>query len=63
MCIRDSAWTADNDAEALIGLGLELRFNLLLGYRAAVPLVLGGAHGISGDAGQTQVYARFQLPL
>lgn len=60
---RGRAWTADNDAEALIGLGLELRFNLLLGYRAAVPLVLGGAHGISGDAGQTQVYARFQLPL
>lgn len=60
---RGRAWTADNDAEALVGIGLELRFNLLLGYRAPVPLILGGARGISGDDGQSQVYARFQLPL
>lgn len=60
---RGRAWTADNDAEALVGIGLELRFNLVLGYRAPVPLILGGAHGISGEDGQNQMYARFQLPL
>lgn len=60
---RGRAWSDDKVAGALVGLGLELRFNLLMGYRVPVPLVLGGAHGISGVEGQTQVYARFQVPL
>lgn len=60
---RGRAWSDEQDAKALVGLGMEIKLNLLLGYRAPVPLILGGARGITGDEGKQQMYVRFQIPL
>jgi hypothetical protein len=40
----------------LTGAGLELRMELVLGYRIVAPLILGYARGLDSDLGENQFY-------
>tara|TARA_Y100001934_G_scaffold244203_1_gene301491 strand:+ start:2953 stop:5736 length:2784 start_codon:yes stop_codon:yes gene_type:complete len=57
---RGRAWTESDDPEAMVGTGVELRLNSIVGYRALVPVVLGVAQGLQGIGSETQGYFGIQ---
>ncbi|MDY0161645.1 hypothetical protein [Desulfobotulus sp.] len=51
-----SAWEEGESMRQLTGAGLELRMELVLGYRIVAPLILGYARGLDSDLGENQFY-------
>lgn len=56
------SWQQDHMQEWLSSVSLQFNVEMILGYRAVVPLVLGVAKGLD-DKGETSSYFGFSLPL
>lgn len=58
------AWFRQQQRDQLTGIGVEIRSDIILGYRLLAPLTLGLAKGLNPANGeQRQFYLRFGLLL